>query len=89
MPARKSFRNPLISNTVSLKNSTFLTSCLFLGFLAVVLQDHVTAQEDGAKTEMADNTEPEFGLAPTKDGTFVRSYSRGKTKESVRGGRPK
>ena len=36
-------------------------------------------------TWKADSAEAQFELALTKDGTFVWSYSRGKTKESVKG----
>jgi uncharacterized protein (TIGR02246 family) len=74
MPARESLRNPLTGNTVSMKNSTFLTSCLVHGFLAVVLQDHVTAQEDGAKTAKADNTAAERAIRASVD-TFAKAYN--------------
>jgi uncharacterized protein (TIGR02246 family) len=57
-----------------MKNSTFLTSCLVHGFLAVVLQDHVTAQEDGAKTAKADNTAAERAIRASVD-TFAKAYN--------------
>ena len=74
MPARESFRNPLTGNTVSMKNSTFLTSCLVHGFLAVVLQDHVTAQEDGASPAKADNTAAEKAIRASVD-NFAKAYN--------------
>ena len=47
--------------------------------------DKILSVDTMVGTWKADSAEAQFELALTKDGTFVWSYSRGKTKESVKG----